>query len=175
MNTPKNKLHRKNEDIKVPFVVLITDTGEKKDKIPTREALEMAYDRGMDLVLVADTTTPPIAKIMDWGKYKYEQTKKEQQNRKAQKIAEIKEIRLRPKTGTHDLEVKMGKIKEFLAKGHKVKISMVFRGREAMYLDKGKENLKKLIADIANIAQPESYPSYQFKRLSVTLIPIKKN
>ncbi len=172
---PRTKLHRKNEEIRVSYVVLITDKGEKLENTPTAEAQKMAYDKGLDLVLVSENSTPPIAKLMDWGKYKYEQTKKDQENRKAQKTADLKEIRLRPKTGPHDIGVKLNKIKEFLTKGHKVKLTMVFRGREAMYLDKGRESLKKLIADVADIAQVETYPSYQFKRLSVTLMPLKKN
>lgn len=151
--------------------MLITDEGKKIDEIETKKAIEMAYDRGLDLVLVSPNSTPPVAKIMDWGKYKYELTKKQQQNKKQQKTAELKEIRLRPKTDTHDLEVKIKKIRKFLEKGHKVKITMMFRGREATYLDKGKESMNKLVGDLSDISEPEDKMSYQFKRLSITIRP----
>lgn len=132
----------------------------------------MAYEADMDLVLMS--MNPPIAKIMDYGKYKYEQTKKDQQNKKAQKVAEIKEIRLRPKTDTHDIQIKMSKIREFLEKGHKVKLTMMFRGREAMFLDKGKAAIQELIASVSDISQIEGTPVYMGKRLSAMLTPIKK-
>jgi len=168
------KLNPRNEKIRAPFVMLITDKGEKIDRIETKEALKMAYDKGLDLVLVAPTAKPPVAKIMDWGKYKYKLTKKQQLTRKQQKKIELKEIRIRPKIGIHDLEIKFKKIKEFLEKGYKVKIVMLFRGREAAYVDKGKETINKMIEDLKDIAQPEDKMNYQFKRLSITLAPIKK-
>ena len=164
-------LHKKNEEIRAPFVTLVTDEGEKIDSCATSEALKIAYDKGLDLVLVAPNINPPVAKIMDWGKYKYEQTKKLEQNKKSQKNAELKEIRLRPKTGPHDLEIKIKKMREFLEKGHKVKLAMMFKGREAAYLDKGRESLSGIIEKLSDISNLEDRVSYQFKRLSVTLSP----
>lgn len=134
----------------------------------------MAYDNGLDLVLVAPGLNPPVAKIMDWGKYKYELQKKEEQNKKAQKSLEIKEIRLRPQTGQHDLEIKIAKVKEFLEKGHKVKLTMMFRGREVAYLESGKKSFNQLVDKLSDIAKPDDRIAFQFKRLSVTLSPIKK-
>lgn len=165
-------LHRKNEEIRVPFVTLITDDGERLENLPTPKALEMAYDKGLDLVLVAPNINPPVAKIMDWGKYKYEALKKLQENKKTQKIAELKEIRLRPKTSPHDLEIKTRKIREFLEKGHKVKVAMFFKGREAAYLEKSKIEFNEIIASLSDISKIEDKISYQFKRLTVTLIPL---
>jgi len=167
-------LHKKNEEIRVPFITLVTDEGEKIENCPTSEALKNAYDKGLDLVLVAPNINPPVAKIMDWGKYKYEQTKKLEQNKKSQKSTELKEIRLRPKTGPHDLEIKIKKMREFIEKGHKVKLSMMFKGREAAYLDKGKESLNSIINQLSDISATEDRIAYQFKRLSVTLSPIAK-
>lgn len=141
-----NKLNPRNEFIRAPYVTLITHEGQKIDNCKKEDALKLAYDQGLDLVLVAPNINPPVAKIMDWGKYRYELLKKEQQQKKLQKSAELKEIRLRPKTDQHDLDIKLEKIKEFLAKGHKVKIVMVFKGREAAYLNKGKESMNQIIS-----------------------------
>ena len=170
---PTVKLNPKNEEIRAPEITLITDTGERIEHVVTRDAIQMARDRDLDLVLIAPTLQPPIAKIMDWGKYKYERTKKDQQQRKSQKAAETKEMRLRPKTDTHDLGIKLKKIREFIQKGHKVKISMMFRGREAMYLDKGRSDVQNFINQLSDIAAPEDRMVYQFKRLSVTMAPGK--
>ncbi len=170
----QSKANPRNEGIRCPYITLITDDGEKIDNCETKKALQMAYDKGLDLVLVAPGINPPVAKIMDWGKYKYELTKKLQQNKKQQKQAELKEIRLRPQTDIHDREIKLKKAEEFLNKGHKVKIVMMFRGREAMYIDRGKETINKIIDDLKSISQIEDHISYQFKRLSVTLTPVKK-
>jgi len=153
---------------------LITDAGEKIENCETQKALQMAYDQELDLVLVAPNTNPPVAKIMDWGKHKYELTKREQSNKKQQKAAELKEIRIRPKIDSHDLEIKLKKAKEFLEKGHKVKIVMMFRGREVVYKNKGEESIYKIIEELKEIAEPEDRMSFQFKRLSITLAPIKK-
>jgi len=170
----KNKFNPRNHEIRVPFVTLIDNEGEKIDNCPTSEALKMAYDQDLDLVLVAPNLNPPVAKIMDWGKVRYELLKREQQQKKLQKSIEMKEIRLRPKTDSHDLEIKFNKIKEFLAKGHKVKITMIFKGREAAYLNRGRESMNEIISKLADIAKPDDRLVYQFKRLSVTLSPIKQ-
>lgn len=170
----KQKLPPKNEEIRLPFVTLVTETGEKFENYRTGDALKMAYDSGLDLVLVAPNINPPVAKIMDWGKYKYELSKKQEQSKKLSKIAEMKEIRLRPKTDTHDLEIKLKKIREFLEKGHRVKMTMIFRGREVAFLDKGRASLNGLINSLSETAKIEEPLKYQFKRLSTTLAPLEK-
>jgi len=170
---PDKNLLRKNEEIRAPFITLIQEDGERIENCETRKALELAYDKGLDLVLVAPQLNPPVAKIMDWGKYKYEQTKKTEKSKKAQKVLEIKEIRLRPKTSQHDLDIKIRKIREFIEKGHKVKITMIFRGREAAFIDRGKETLNEVISKLVDISKVEDKISYQGKRLSTTLAPIK--
>jgi len=169
-----NNLNPRNEAIQSSFVTVITPEGEKIDNCKKEDAIKMAYDQGLDLVLVAPQLNPPIAKIMDWGKYRYEQLKKEQQHKKMQKSAEMKEMRLRPKTDQRDLDIKINKIKEFLSKGHKVKISMLFKGREAAYLNKGRESMEDIIRKLSEIAKPEDSITYQFKRLSVTISPINQ-
>lgn len=169
-----NKFSPRNEAIRAPFVTLVTPEGQKIDNCSREEALKMAYDQGLDLVLVAPHLNPPVAKIMDWGKYRYELLKKEQQQKKLQKAAELKEIRLRPKTDQHDLTIKFNKIREFLEKGHKVKITMVFKGREVAYLNKGRESMNEIVNRLSEIAKPDDRIVYQFKKLSVTLSPIKQ-
>ena len=170
----KNKFHPKNAEIRVPFVTLVTADGDRIENCETKKALQIAYDDGLDLILVAPNATPPVARIMDWGKYKYEQQKKEEQNKKSQKNLETKEIRLRPQTGQHDMEIKINKIREFLEKGHKVKVTMMFRGREVAYLDKGKQSLNGLIEKLSDISKPDDRLTFQFKKLSVTLSPTKQ-
>lgn len=168
----KTKLPPKNEGIRVPIITLITDEGEKIENCDTKEALRMAREIELDLVLVAQNTNPPVAKIMDWGKYKYELSKKLEQSKKQSKIAELKEIRLRPKTDAHDIGIKMKKIREFLEKGHKVKITMMFRGREAAFIDKGRASMSEIITSLSEFSKQEEPLKYQFKRLSATLAPI---
>ena len=167
----KQKLPLKNQEIRVPFVTLITDSGEKIDSCPIADALKKAYDIDLDLVIVSSNVTPPIAKIMDWGKYKYELSKKQEQSKKLSKAIEIKEMRIRPKTDSHDIEIKLKKIKEFIEKGHKVKVVMMFRGRENAFLDRGRESMMVIIKSLSEIAKTEEPLKYQFKRLSTTLAP----
>ena len=173
-NRPQKDTHLKNESIRFPRITLITDTGEKIEDIATADALKMTYDRGFDLVLVNNNPDTPIAKMLDYGKFKYEQTKKLQLQKKQNKVAEIKEIRLRPKTGQHDIDIKVKKIREFIERGHKVKLVMMFRGREAMFVDRGKEAMRGIITSLADVAMIESSLSYQMKRLTVVLQPVKK-
>jgi translation initiation factor IF-3 len=168
-----NKFLKRNQEIRVPFVTLINENGEKTENCPTQEALNIAREQELDLVLVAPNVQPPVAKIMDWGKYKYELSKKAEQNKKLSKIADLKEVRLRPKTDHHDLEIKMKKIRDFIEKGHKVKMVMVFRGREVAFLERGKNAFHELIGKVSDIARIEDKISFQFKRLSVTLMPHK--
>jgi len=117
--------------------------------MPTTQAIELARKNNLDLVEVAPTVVPPVCRLLDYGKYKYEQTKKERQSRKAQKIIALREIRLRPKIGEHDLEFKVRSVKQLLADGDKVKVTVMFRGREITHADLGWKLLQKVIQTLA--------------------------
>lgn len=139
--------------------------------IDTREALLLADDKGLDLVEVSPNSNPPVCKIMDYGKYKYEEQKKKQASKKKQTTMNIKEIKLRPNTDVHDLEFKSKHIRRFLEHKDKAKITVQFRGREMMHLDRGREMLDRIIRDMADIGAPESAPKKEGRFLSVILQP----
>lgn len=162
---------RINDMITVPKVRLISSTGEQLGIFASFAAIKMAEEEGLDLVEISPTADPPVCKIMDYGKYKYEKQKKEQESKKKQIVTVVKEIKLRPTTDTHDLEFKLNHVKRFIAEKDKVKITMQFRGREMMFIDRGKETLKNIIKDLADIAEPESLPKTEGKSLSVMLGP----
>jgi translation initiation factor IF-3 len=148
---------RVNERIRVPEIRLIDENGEQLGVIRTREALAIAKQRNLDLVEVAPTAQPPVCRIMDYGKYRYEQTKKERDARKNQKVIEIKEVRLTPKIDDHDLETKARQAKGFVEDGHKVKLSVKFRGRENAHPEIGRDLLNQfadILKDVAAIEQP---------------------
>jgi translation initiation factor IF-3 len=131
----------------------------------------MANDFGLDLVEISPHAKPPVCKIMDFGRYKYKQTKKKQEAKKKQSTVQIKEIKVRPKTGEHDLQTKLGHIKKFLERKDKVKITVVFRGREIMLSDMGKKLLKRIADETAEIAVVESYPKFEGRTLVMLLVP----
>lgn len=139
--------------------------------IPTYEALRIASDRGLDLVEVAPTATPPVCRLMDYGKYKYEQTKKEREARKNQKIVLLKEMRLRPKIDEHDLEFKTRLVQKFLQEGDKVKLTIVFRGRELAHPQLGREVLDTVVDKLKGVASVERSPLMEGKAMSVILAP----
>lgn len=151
---------------------LIGDTGEQLGVLPTFDALKIARDRGLDLVEVAPTAVPPVCRLLEYGKFKYEQTKKEREARKRQKVITLKEMRLRPKIDDHDLEFKTRLIEEFLRDGDKVKVTVIFRGREITHADIGREILQKVAADLKNAAVVERAPLMEGKNLSLILSPV---
>jgi len=130
-----NREHRLNREIRVPEVRLIDETGKQLGIYPTREALTMAQDRGLDLVEIAPTARPPVCRMLDYGKFMYERARRDREARKAQKQVDVKEIRLHPKMADHDIEVKTNRAREFLAEGAKVRFRVRFRGREITYAD----------------------------------------
>ena len=132
-----NKGMRVNEQIRVREVRLIDEEGEQKGIVPTLEALKMAKERDLDLVEVAPNANPPVCKILDFGKYRFEQEKKLRDSRKNQKVLKVKEIRMQPKIGSGDLDTKAKHIKEFLSEGNKVKVTIRFRGRELAHTELG--------------------------------------
>lgn len=135
------------------------------------DAMKIAEDEGLDLVEISPTAKPPVCKIMDYGKYKYELKKKEQQNKKKQVKISVKEIKLRPNTDAHDISYKMDHVRRFLQDKDKAKITIQFRGREIAYMDRAKQTLEKIVLDLADVGVAEMSPKVEGKTLSVILVP----
>lgn len=150
---------------------LIGDDGEQLGVLPTMEAMRIATERGVDLVEVAPTSVPPVCKLMDFGKYKYEQTKKEREAKKNQKIVLLKEMRLRPKIGGGDLVTKTNLVQKFLGEGDKVKVTVVFRGRELAHPQLGRELLDTMVERLKGVAAVERAPLMEGKAMSMVLAP----
>lgn len=157
MQVKKNK-NRINEFITAKSVRLVGDKGEMMGIVSVEQALKFAQDLGLDLVEVAPDSTPPVCKILDYSKQKYEAKKKASEARKKQKALTTKEIKIGPNIGDHDYGTKLRQIKDFLTYGHKVKVTMRFRGRELMHTEVGVEKLERLIKDTEDIAKVEIAP-----------------
>ncbi len=153
--------------------MVIADDGEKLGVMNTRKAMEMAFERDLDLVLVAPTAKPPVAKFMDYNKFKYEQARKQREARKNQKIVSLKEIRLSPKIDIGDYNTKLKHGRKFLSEGDKLKISIRFRGREMAYTNKGREVIIRYTKDCEDVATVESLPKLDGRNMFCTLAPIK--
>lgn len=163
--------HRINERIRVPQVRLIDDVGGQVGVVATPQALQMARDKGLDLVEVAPEANPPVCKILDYGKFKYEKKKKDHEAKKKQTVIKVKEIQLRPQTEQHDLDYKFKNIRQFLTEGDKAKITILFRGREIVYADQGRKIMNQLIELMKDISIVESYPKLEGKRMMMVLAP----
>jgi len=159
----------------VPEVFVIDENGVQVGAMPTREALALARERGLDLVEVAATARPPVCKFLDYGKLKYKKKKSTQEAKKKQSVVSVKEIQLRPRTEEHDLETKFRHMVEFLLRGDKVKITVMFRGREVAYAQQGQAMLRRLIKSVEEFAVPESYPKLEGRRMIMVLGPSKNN
>lgn len=171
MAPPTAPTHRLNEQIRLSPIRVVDHNGQMLGVIPTAEALQIAREAGLDLVEVAPNERPPVCRILDFGKFKYEQKKKSQKSQKAHQT-QIKEIRLRPKTGEHDIEFKMKRAREFLAERDKVKLNVVFRGRENAHHDRGREMLQGIIAALEDVAKVEKSPSMEGGRnMTAVLTP----
>lgn len=164
---------RINDRIRVPKVRVIDENGEQLGVLLTRAALDRAYDLGLDLVEVAPTADPPVCKIMDFGKYKYEMQKKEQASKKKQTVVSIKEIKLRPNTDKHDLEFKLNHVRKFLEHKDKAKITIQLRGREMMFKDRANEIMAEIILSLKGVGEPEQPPKMEGRTLSVIIAPAK--
>lgn len=148
---------------------LIDENGEKKGIMSLSDALNLAYDKKLDLVMVSPNPEMPVCKIMNYGKYKFEQSKKEKEARKKQKTLELKEIRITPNIEQHDFEFKAKNTRKFLEDGNKVKITLKFRGREMNYIKLGEAVLQKFIEELADIAIPEKKPMLEGKNMFIIL------
>lgn len=166
-----NKNLRINDQIRVREVRLIDDQGEQKGVLTTADALRMARELGLDLVEIAPQSVPPVCKILDYGKFKFEQEKKLKDNRKNQKIVKIKEIRMQPKIDDHDLDFKSKHVREFLAEGNKVKVTIRFRGRELAHTEIGEDVLKSVLAKVEGYYVMERPPTMEGRFMSMTLNP----
>jgi translation initiation factor IF-3 len=172
MATPQNAAtHRLNEQIRLTPIRVVDQDGQMLGVIPTAEALARARESGLDLVEVAPNERPPVCRILDYGKFKYEQKKRTQKSHKAHQT-QIKEIRLRPKTGEHDIEFKVKRAREFLAEKDKVKLNVMFRGRENAHHDRGREVLAEFITALEDVAKVEKSPSMEGGRnMTAVLAP----
>lgn len=152
-------------------VRVIADDGAQLGILPIFEAVKAAEERGLDLVEVAPLAEPPVCKIMDFGKYKYEQAKKAHESKKNQKIIQLKEVKMRPGTDVHDYNFKLNNAKRFLEEGNKVKVTVVFRGREMAHTDLGSALLNKVVADIQEAGNIEQMPKQEGRALSMVIAP----
>ena len=165
------KQPRVNERIKGKEVRLVGEKGEQLGIVPVFQALETAKKQSLDLVEVAPTATPPVCRLLDYGKYKYEQSKKEREQRKSQKISLLREVRVRPKIDTHDFDAKARLVRKLLGEGDKVKVTVMFRGREITHQDIGLKLLKRMAETMEEIASIEGHPSMEGRRLHLILSP----
>ena len=162
---------RVNERIRVPQVRVIGEDGSQVGVLPVREALALAQSRGLDLVEVAATSRPPVCRIMDYGKFKYEQNRRARKAKKKQHQMQLKEVKMRPKIEGHDYDFKIQHAREFLADRDKVKLTVTFRGREIAHQDLGHKIIQRAIADLAELATVESPPRSEGRTLTAVLMP----
>ncbi len=162
---------RVNEDIRVPQVRLIDQDGEMLGVMSARDALMRAYDAGLDLLEISPNAVPPVVKILDYGKYKYEQQKKANEARKKQKTVEIKEVKVRPNIDDHDYDVKMRAMKSFIGEGDKVKVTLRFRGREMAHQDLGIKVLERIRQELGETIKVEQMPRLENRQMIMVLAP----
>ena len=162
-----------NEKIRAREVLVIDENGEKRGVLPIEEALALAEEAGLDLVEVAPNAEPPVCKILDYGKYKYQAQKRAAEARKKQKTIEVKEVKMRPTIDTHDYEVKMRNLRKFLSKGDKVKVTIRFRGRELSHTDLGRELMERVLADAGDDVKVELMPKMEGRQMVMILAPEK--
>lgn len=168
---PQKDGPQSNEDISSPDVQLIDAEGANRGVVRTREALAEAQEQGLDLVIISPNSVPPVAKMLDLGRFKYAAQKKAAEARKKQKVIEVKEIQLRPNIDTHDYETKMKAVHRFLEDGDRVKVTMRFRGREMAHQELGMQLLVKVQAELESKAKVESSPRSEGRQMVMVLAP----
>jgi len=166
---PEEKRQRVNEEIRISPVRVISNDGTQLGILATEEALEQARKADLDLVEVAPNEDPPVCRIMDYGKFKYQQKKRQHRTHTHQ--VKLKEIRVRPKTGDHDIQVKVNKARDFLASKHKVIVTVIFRGREMAHVEEGRRVLNEVVEQLEDVSKIESPPIQHGRRLVCTLAP----
>jgi translation initiation factor IF-3 len=167
----KQQRVRINEQIRVPEVRLIGADGQQVGVMPTREALAHAAEAHLDLVEVAPQASPPVCRIMDYGKFKYQQSKKQQEARRRATTIQVKEVKVRPKIEEHDMGFKLRNARRFLGEGDKVKISVIFRGREIAHTDRGFRILARMAEALADVGNVEQNPKLEGRNLSMIVTP----
>jgi translation initiation factor IF-3 len=163
-----------NDRIRVPKVRVVGSDGKQVGIVDTNAALEMAAQQDLDLVEVAPAADPPVARIMDYGKYKYEQAVRQREARKKQTQVVVKEMKMRPKIDRHDYETKKGHVIRFLRQGAKVKVTIMFRGREMIHHELGERLLDRLAEDVSDIAKVETAPKLDGRNMTMVLGPLKE-
>jgi len=170
---PKGDEHRVNDRIEAREVRLVDQDGGMLGVVPLRDALQRAEDVGLDLVEISPNATPPVCKILDYGKFKYEAQKKANAARKKQKVIEVKEIKMRPSIDQNDYGIKMRKVRAFLDEGDKVKVTMRFRGREMAHQHLAINILEKVREEMADLAKVEQFPKLEGRQMIMVMAPIK--
>ncbi|MCC1492344.1 translation initiation factor IF-3 [Cognatishimia sp. F0-27] len=165
---------RVNDRIRAPEIRLIGAEGENVGVVSPARAMDLAEEAGLDLVEISPNANPPVCKIMDYGKFKYEQQKRESEARKKQKTIEVKEVKFRPGTDVHDYEVKMRNVFKFLENGDKVKVTLRFRGREMAHQDLGRDLLHRVAEDVKEIGKVENMPKMEGRQMVMMIGPAPK-
>ena len=168
----KDRGPKSNNRINSPEVQVIGSDGENLGTLSTKEAISMAKQEGLDLIEISPNASPPVCKIIDMGKYKYDLQKKANVAKKKQKIVALKEIKLRPGTDTHDYNFKIKNAKKFITKGDKVKFTVKFKGREMQHTELGKELMNKIIEETKDIAKVESRPKFEGRQMVMIIQPL---
>jgi translation initiation factor IF-3 len=171
ITTVRQPEHRINERIRVPQIRLIGDDGSQVGVVPVREALAMAQAKGLDLVEVSPTARPPVCRIMDYGKFKYEESRKARKAKKKQHVVQLKEIKMRPKIEEHDYGFKMDHARGFLGERHKVKFTVMFRGREMAHQEIGHRLMGRIITELTEIAAVETPARSEGRTLTMVMMP----
>src|ERR1700722_18357788 len=161
--------HRINDQIRISPVRLIGLNGEQLGVVPTAQAQELAREANLDLVEVAPTERPPVCKILDYGKFRYQQSRKKEKGKTHQQ--KLKEIRVRPKTGDHDIDTKVNQARKFLEHNDKVLLNVLFRGRELQHIEEGQRIIKGMLEKLADLAKVEKAPTMEGKRMTAMLAP----
>lgn len=167
--------HQINEEIRDKEVRLISDTGEQLGIMSSEAALEIAFSKDMDLVKIVPGANPPVCKIIDYGKYRFEQSKREKEAKKNQRVIEVKEIRMSPGIGTNDFNVKLKNGQKFLADGDRVKVTIRFRGREMAHTEIGEELLNRFAEECKDIATMDKNPKLEGRNMSMFMSPKNPN
>jgi translation initiation factor IF-3 len=164
---------RVNERIRAREIRVIDEEGNQLGVMPPHEALKLAREAGLDLVEISPNADPPVCKIVDYGRYRYQQSKKEHEQRKHQRASQVKEVKLRPSTAEHDYQVRKNHIEEFLSRGYKVRVMIFHRGREMAHPEVGREKMQRLLKELEDVAQVEMPPRMEANILLALLAPKK--
>lgn len=172
-NQPKGP--RKNERIRVPEIRVIGPDGKQIGVMPTKEALELAKNNGLDLIEISPTARPPVCRILDYGKYMYEQSKKEKENKSHQSANKLKEVKFRVRIEEHDYMTKLRRGEEFLDHGNKLKMTLMFRGREMEHKELGFDVIKRAVEDLSHVATPDAPAKLVGRNITLTMSPLPAN